>query len=134
MLNQIKMIDEKINLPQVQLASILTQVNDDHITSLNEIRDLNIIVSDYDKIQPSLRIVLSFYLDEDISNLNTINLQELKLSQQDWYLLKAFANSQELISLLDRGEMSSEYVELSYLKDSYLESELSYKDTSNQEF
>ena len=110
---------QKFDIAQNELVSNLKSLEKEHQEVLNSYRKNKIYISSKLRFEPRLLIVLSFYLDKEITEITNRDIKELDLKSSDWYLLKTFSESKDFEILLQRKSLNPHHVQIEELRGKY---------------
>ena len=110
---------QKFDIAQNELVSNLKSLEKEHQEVLNSYRKNKIYINSKLRFEPRLLIVLSFYLDKEITEITNRDIKELDLKSSDWYLLKTFSESKDFEILLQRKSLNPHHVRIDELKGKY---------------
>ena len=96
--------------PQRELGFKLETLKSEHYDLLSKLRRQGVEVNAFMYLKPQLAIVLAIYLNRSISDLYEVDLSQLQITNKQWYLLKTFADSNDLKVLLQRSSLTISHI------------------------
>lgn len=108
--NYIQKYITQLEHPQRELGFKLETLKSEHYDLLSKLRRQGVEVNAFMYLKPQLAIVLAIYLNRSISDLYEVDLSQLQITNKQWYLLKTFADSNDLKVLLQRSSLTISHI------------------------
>ncbi len=104
---------------QRHIFNNLSKIRRQHNQLIKKMKDNDMQVGKVLRMDPLMALALSYYLDLDISELKDSDIDNIVLSNQQWYQLKTFVESNDFQIMLKRETLTHEFIQLENLEMAY---------------
>jgi hypothetical protein len=118
-ITELDIINDKLTMSQPLLFEHISTIKAEHREIISQMKIQGIEIGEIEKMPPSLKLIVSTYLEITPSNLSIQELSSSSLSSTDWYYLNKLANSSDFKALLKNNELTKEFLQFSNLKRLY---------------
>lgn len=115
----IEVFHDKFSLPQEQLSSLINELENEHKEIIYQHYSSGIKISKVLELQPRYRLTLSAFLGLEPSSLKEKDLLRNNLNTETIFLLKEFAQSDDLVILLKNNKLKQENLNIENLRKIY---------------
>ncbi|MAX66961.1 MAG: hypothetical protein CME66_08495 [Halobacteriovoraceae bacterium] len=104
---------------QRHIFNNLSKIRRQHNKLIQKMKENDMQVGKVLRMDPLMALALSYYLDLDISELKDSDIDNIVLSNQQWYQLKTFVESNDFQIMLKRETLTHEFIQLENLEMAY---------------
>lgn len=106
-------------LGAAEVGKSLELLENEHELLLQNMRKEGVKIDVVTSLKPRLNIAITLYLGLTLGELTSDDVQSLKLSNRDWYVLKTFSESKDFALMLKRNSLTSEFLQIDNLTNYY---------------
>jgi hypothetical protein len=110
---------KNFSLGATELGKSLELLENEHEILLQNMRKEGVKIDAVTSLKPRLNIAITLYLGLSLGELTSDDVQKLKLSNREWYVLKTFSESKDFAIMLKRDSLTSEFLQIENLTNYY---------------
>lgn len=102
-----------------EIGDNLELLEKEHEVLLQNMRKEGFKIDRITNLKPRLAIAITYHLNLPLGELTEQDLDTLKLSNREWYIIKTFSESKDFALMLKRNSLTSDFIQLDNLTKYY---------------